>query len=445
MQTFLDPLMSQIRRMSAVHAIGRVCDLQADSLWVEGLDHRAALGDAVTVGGVRAEIVRIAGGRCQVLPEARLDGLRLGAEVRHLGPVTLSPGLHWAGRVIDPDGAPLDGRPLYPGPAPMPLRASPPAATARRGLGGRLPTGLAVFDTLLPVARGQRLGLFAGSGVGKSTLLATLARGVESDITVIGLIGERGREVRDFVEDVLGPEGLSRSVVIAATSDRSPLVRQRAAWAMMSVAEFFRDQGAHVLLLADSITRFAQAHREVAVASGEPADLNGYPASMAQAVMSLCERAGPGGAGQGDITAILSVLVAASDMDEPVADTLRGVLDGHVVLSREIAERGRFPAVDLLRSVSRSLPRAASAEENRLIATARRHLGVHDRAEMMVQAGLYSAGSDPAIDEALAVWPALDAFLAAPSSTPEDAFDRLAEILSTDAPEAGDEGDQTAP
>ncbi|RFU13858.1 FliI/YscN family ATPase [Rhodobacteraceae bacterium W635] len=431
--------------MRPVHALGRVCEAQADSLWLEGLNRAAALGDAVEVGvGMRAEVVRITKDRCQVLPEDRIEGLRVGDIARHLGPVSISPGMHWIGRVIDPDGAPLDGRPLYPGPAVCPLRAVPPPATARRPMGARLTTGLAVFDTLLPIVRGQRLGLFAGSGVGKSTLLSQLARGVAADVIVIGLIGERGREVRDFVEDTLGPEGLARSVVVAATSDRPALVRQRAAWAAMSVAEFFRDQGAHVLLLADSVTRFAQAHREVAVASGEPAALNGYPASMAQAVMSLCERAGPGAAGQGDITAILSVLVAGSDMEEPVADTLRGVLDGHVVLSREIAERGRFPAVDLLRSVSRSLPRAASADENRLIATARRHMGVHDRAEMMLQAGLYTDGADPAIDAALRVWPALDDFLSQGSSGPTAAFATLADCLAPGEPVAAQAEDQPA-
>lgn len=430
MTTFLTPLLSRIEQMTPVHSMGRITELQADAIWIDGLNRVAALGDAVELaGGLKAEIVRMVQGRCQALPEGRLDGLRLGDPVRHLGPVTVAPGAHWIGRVIDPDGTPLDGRPLFPGPEPRPLRAHPPAATARRAMGVRLPTGLSVFDTLLPIVQGQRIGLFAGSGVGKSTLLSRLARGVAADVIVIGLIGERGREVRDFVEDTLGPEGLARSVVIAATSDRSALVRQRAAWTTMAVAEFFRDQGAHVLLLADSVTRFAQAHREVAVASGEPATLNGYPASMAQAVMSLCERAGPGGPGQGDITGVLSVLVAGSDMEEPVADTLRGVLDGHVVLDREIAERGRFPAVDLLRSVSRSLPRAASAEENRLIATARRHLGVHDRAELMLQAGLYAHGSDPAIDAAISVWPGLDAFLASDSSDAADAFMRLAEVL----------------
>jgi len=430
-QPLFDPLLSQIGAMRPVHSIGHIVELQADSLWIEGLNRVAALGDAVDIAGrMRAEIVRMTEGRAQVLPEGKVEGLRLGDGARHLGPRMIAPGAHWIGRVIDPDGAPLDGRPLFPGPAPRALQTAPPPATRRRAMGARLPTGLAVFDTLLPVVQGQRLGLFAGSGVGKSHLLSRLARGVAADVIVIGLIGERGREVRDFVEETLGEEGLKRSVVIAATSDRSPLVRQRAAWTMMSVAEYFRDQGAHVLLLADSITRFAQAHREVAVASGEPAALRGYPASMAQAVMSLCERAGPGTAEQGDITAILSVLVAGSDMEEPVADTLRGVLDGHVVLSREIAERGRFPAIDLLRSVSRSLPRAASAEENLKIATARRHLGAYDRAELMLQAGLYTNGSDADIDAAIKVWPGLDSFLTADSETPEAGFEALTHVLA---------------
>ncbi len=436
MQNFFDPLVAEIGQMQPVHALGHVREIQADSVWIDGLSRVAALGDCVMLpGGGNAEIVRVDANRCQALPEDPIDGLRLGGEVRHLGPRSISPGAHWIGRVINPDGQPLDGRPLFPGPEARALQARPPIATKRRAMGARLSTGLAVFDTVLPMVQGQRLGLFAGSGVGKSTLLSRLARGVTADVIVIGLIGERGREVRDFVEDTLGPEGLSRSVVIAATSDRSALVRQRAAWTMMAVAEFFRDAGAHVLLLTDSLTRFAQAHREVAVASGEPANLRGYPASMTQAVMSLCERAGPGMAGQGDITALFSVLVAASDMEEPVADTLRGVLDGHVVLTREIAERGRFPAIDLLRSVSRCLPRAASGDENRLIATARRHLGAYDRAELMLQAGLYSHGSDAAIDAALRVWPGLDQFLAEESVGPDAAFRELEQVLAMANPE----------
>jgi flagellum-specific ATP synthase len=297
-------------------------------------------------------------------------------------------------------------------------------------MAGRLPTGIAVFDTLLPLVRGQRLGLFAGSGVGKSSLLAKFARGVAADVVVIALVGERGRELREFTTQVLGVEGLARSVVIAATSDQSPLVRRRCPWAAMAVAEHFRDQGLHVLFLADSITRFAEAHREIALAGGEEASMGGYPPSVAHAIMSLAERAGPGSEGVGDITAVFSVLVPGSDMDEPVADILRGVLDGHVVMDRKIAERGRYPAIDLLRSVSRSLPAAASAEENALIAEARRLLGSYDRAELMIQAGLYVSGSDPLVDRAIRLWPMLDAFLAEDSADGVAAsFQRLAACL----------------
>jgi flagellum-specific ATP synthase len=225
---------------------------------------------------------------------------------------------------------------------------------------------------------------------------------------------------------------MARSVVVAATSDLSPLVRRRCAWAAMAVAEHFRDQGLHVLLLADSVTRFAEAHREVALAAGEAASLRGYPPSLAHTIMALSERAGPGPEGAGDITAVFSVLVAGSDMEEPVADILRGVLDGHVVMDRRIAERGRFPAIDLLRSVSRSLPDAASGAENTLIAEARRLLGAWDRAELMIQAGLYAKGSDPVVDQAIRVWPALDAFLAedAPADGLSGSFRRLAESVA---------------
>ena len=313
---------------------------------------------------------------------------------------------------------------------PRPMRASPPKATRRRALGKRLETGVAIFNTLLPIVRGQRIGLFAGSGVGKSTLLSKFARGVSADVVVIALVGERGREVREFVDHVLGPEGMKRAVVVAATSDQSPLVRRRCAWTAMAVAEHFRDQGQHVLFLADSITRFAEAHREVALASGEVASLRGYPPSTSHMIMSLCERAGPGVDTAGDITALFSVLVAGSDMEEPVADILRGVLDGHVVMDRKIAERGRFPAIDLLRSVSRSLPAAATPEENELISNARRLLGAYDRAEMMIQAGLYTSGSDPLIDEAIRVCPKLDAFLAEDETEgTADSFVRLASCL----------------
>ena len=254
---------------------------------------------------------------------------------------------------------------------------------------------------------------------------------IRDSVVVIGMIGERGRELREFVETTLGPDGMRRAVIVTATSDRSPLVRRRCAWAAMAVAEHFRDQGKHVLLLADSITRFAEAHREIALAAGEPASYRGFPPSTSNLIMALAERAGPGPEGCGDITGIFSVLVAGSDMEEPVADILRGVLDGHVVLDRAIAERGRFPAVDVVRSVSRALPAAASAPENALIARARAALGAYSESELMIRAGLYAPGSDPKLDEAVRLFPRLDGFVAeaAPAGC-TDSFRRLGEVLA---------------
>jgi len=415
--TEIECLTAEIADLRPIYNVGRVVRVDSGTLTVLGLSDTASLGDQVIISRrdnkpMGGEVLQLSRYKIVILPDQSAEGVVIGDKVKLLGPAEIAPDQSWIGRVVDPSGTPLDGRPLLRGIQARPMRAAPPKATERHALGERLETGIAVFNTMLPIVRGQRIGLFAGSGVGKSTLLAKFARGVSADVVVIALIGERGREVREFVDNVLGPEGMKRAVVVAATSDQSPLVRRRCAWTAMAVAEHFRDQGLHVLLLADSITRFAEAHREVALASGEVASLRGYPPSTSHMIMSLCERAGPGAGDAGDITALFSVLVAGSDMDEPVADILRGVLDGHVVLDRQIAERGRFPAIDLLRSVSRSLPGAASPDENELISKSRRLLGAYDQAEMMIQAGLYTTGSDALIDEAITVWPELDAFLA---------------------------------
>jgi flagellum-specific ATP synthase len=410
-----DGLKAEISAVPVVRRVGRVSELSHGLLEVSGLARGTALADRVEIEGrdgiLGGEVLRMARGRITVLADGGAEGLEIGDAVLLAGKAEIAPDDSWIGRIVDPLGRPLDGRSLFRGPVARPLRAAAPPAAQRRNLGARLETGLRAFNTLLPIVRGQRIGLFAGSGVGKSNLLARLARRVEADVVVIAMIGERGRELRSFTDKVLGPEGMARSVVVAATSDQAPLIRRRCAWAAMAIAEHFRDQGLHVLLLADSVTRFAEAHREVGLAAGEAASLRGYPPSVAHAIMALAERAGPGPEGAGDITAVFSVLVAGSDMEEPVADILRGTLDGHVVLDRKIAERGRFPAIDLLRSVSRSLPDAATPEENALIAQARRLLGAYDRAEMMIQAGLYVTGSDPLVDAAIRAWPDLDAFL----------------------------------
>ncbi len=414
-------LTALIQTLTPVRPVGRVAGVEGGVVHVTGLSGVARIGDMIAIHHqdttpLLAEVVQLRGDVLIALPEAALDGVALHNRAVLQPAPTLAPSDSWIGRVIDPSGHPLDGRPLLRGSQARSLRAAPPGAAERRAMGGRLATGMAVTNTLLPIVKGQRVGIFAGSGVGKSSLLGHLAQQMETDIVVIGLVGERGRELRHFIEETLGALGLKRSVIVTATSDQSPLQRRRCAWSAMAVAEHFRDQGKSVLLLIDSITRFAEAHREVAIAAGEAPVLRGYPPSTSHLIMSLCERAGPGADGQGDITAIFSVLVAGSDMDEPIADILRGVLDGHIVMDRAIAERGRYPAIDVLRSVSRSLPMAASDSENATLAQVRKMLGLYEQNAMMIRAGLYVQGSDAEVDQAIAVWSDLDDFLAKPDA-----------------------------
>lgn len=425
----LESIAGRLARLRLVTHYGRVQSIRAGVIRVEGLNGIAAVGDRVQIAlatdALTGEIVGLAHDHAEVLPEGGTEGLSVGARVELLHTPRIAPCDAWVGRIIDPLGRPLDGRPLPQGLNERGFRSDPPPAVTRKRLGARLDTGLAVFDTLLPLVAGQRVGLFAGSGVGKSTLLSMLAKGVQADVVVIAMIGERGRELREFVEKTMGPEGMKRAVVVAATSDQSPLIRRRCAWAAMTVAEHFRDQGKHVLFLADSITRFAEAHREIALAAGEPASFRGFPPSVSNLIMGLAERSGPGPEGAGDITGIFSVLVAGSDMEEPVADILRGTLDGHVVLDRAIAERGRFPAVDVVRSVSRSLPDAANATENALIMRARAALGAYAESELMIRAGLYAPGSDPKLDEAVRLFPRLDEFVTRRCGTVTESFAAL--------------------
>jgi flagellum-specific ATP synthase len=413
---YLENVAGAINALTPVHPIGRIREINGAVTLVSGISKIAGLGDPISIISgnrrVAGEIIKMEEGIVHVLVEDDMEGIKLDDEVRLNRPIRFAPDDSWIGRVIDPDGQPLDGFPLVQGTVAAPLRRAPPPAHTRRQMGVRLETSLAIFNTFLPLVRGQRIGLFAGSGVGKSTLIADLARSITADLIVIALIGERGRELIHFLENVLGPEGMERAIVIAATSDRAPQVRRRCALTAMAVAEHFRDKGLHVVLFADSMTRFCEAHREIAVAAGEVASLRGFPASMVPAIANLCERAGPGPKNVGDITAVFSVLVAGSDMEEPIADILRGILDGHVVMDREIAERGRFPAIDVLKSVSRSLPGAAARHENVLISKAREHLGNYKSAELMIQAGLYAKGSDPKVDSAIASHEGLEAFLA---------------------------------
>lgn len=430
------PLLAALEDIEPVQTIGRVIGTGQGVIDVAGLSKTAALGDRVLVKRrsgtpLEGEVLRLAKHHISVLLTDQFTGVSIGDIVTLKTDAGFYPDPSWIGRVICPNGRPLDGRPLVKGSKSYPLLAPPPAATSRRGLGRRMETGMNLFNTLLPFAYGQRVGLFAGSGIGKSTLIGQFARTLAAEVVVIGLVGERGREVGAFVGKTLGEIGMARSIIIAATSDQSPLLKRRAAWAAMAVAEYFRDQGKQVLLVLDSLTRFAEAHRDIALAAGESGSMRGFPPSTSSQIMALCERAGPGAGGAGDITAIFSVLVAGSDMDEPIADITRGVLDGHIVLDRQIAERGRFPAVDVLRSVSRSLPDIATPEENRTITQARHMLGVYDASELMIRAGLYSAGSDPKLDRAVEIWPDLDAFAGgAEAESSNNSFKELQRILA---------------
>jgi flagellum-specific ATP synthase len=394
-----------------------------DGVLIEAGDQRKILGEVIALGPESVTAMLMAP------PQGLMAGQRA-----YLAPdCPPCPCDGWLGLVIDAFGRVADGRPAPQGDSPAMLRRAPPRGERRRSLGPRLATGQSALDTMLPLCRGQRLGIFAGSGVGKSMLMAGLARGVDADVVVIGLIGERGREVSEFVRNLLGGRAMARTVVIAATSDQTALVKRRAAQLCLAAAEHFRDRGRHVLCLFDSVTRFAEAHREIALAAGEAPALRAFPPSTPQAISALCERAGPGedGSPAGDITGIFTVLVSGSDMDEPVADMVRGILDGHVVLDRAIAERGRFPAIDLRRSVSRSAPMAWSGHEAALVARARAIIARYEEAEPMIQAGLYTAGTDPAIDEAIALWPPLDRFVgaAAEGQSSLESFARLNDIL----------------
>lgn len=436
MQTeFIDSLTRQIASLDPIKKVGRVIATDNGQVIVSGLAKDARLGDQVEISRdsaepVMGEVTQIEGKGISIVPEGKLAGLSLDASVILRPPLSIAPSNTWLGRIIDANGAPLDGKPLPKGSETRDLKTPPPPASQRRGFGTRLATGSNALNTLLPLVRGQRVGLFAGSGVGKSTLLATLVQSVECDVVVLALIGERGRELRDFTQDVLGKAGMRKCVVVAATSDQSALERRRCGWTAMSVAEYFRDQGLSVFFIADSVTRFAEAHREIVSASGEVPVLRGHPPSTAQLITELCERAGPGRDGQGDITAVLSVLVQGSDMEEPIADILRGVLDGHIVLNRSIAERGRYPAIDLLQSVSRSLPEAASEDENKIIFRIRHLVSVYEQNALMIRSGLYAEGNDPELDLAVKLWPEIDQFIGVTGQgEARQGFDKLRLLL----------------
>ncbi len=390
-------------------------------LGVEIEDRLAALdiGARVSIerqsGPLIAEVVGVKAGSALALPFGRLEGVRRGARAKFLtGRSFVRPSRAWLGRVINGLGQPIDGKgALSAGSRPMALSAMPPPAPQRARLGARVDFGVKALNAFAMARSGQRLGVFSASGVGKSQLLSMIARNTNCDVAVIALIGERGREVREFIEDNLREAGLARAVVIAATSDEPAMIRREAARLAMTVAEYFRDEGARVLCLMDSITRVATAQREIGLAAGEPPTVKGYTPSVFSLLPALLERAGPGpdDGRSGSITGVFSVLVEGDDHDEPVADAARAILDGHIVLDRRIAERGRFPAVDILRTTSRAMPGVASPEEAALIAEARAHESVYDDMREMIRIGAYRNGASAEVDRAIEIHTRLERFL----------------------------------
>lgn len=403
----LSHLKGKVSNIDRARPVGRVVSTDGHTILISGLEDEARLGDRLSLlrndGSIlTGDVLCLSSDGVTMLPDALPQQVALADRVMLGGRPLIHPDTSWLGRVIDPYGMPLDGKPLVPGHMAFEIENEPPPAVSRKSLGVRLETGFHLFNTMLPITRGQRVGVFAGSGVGKSTLLADLMQSIEAGVVILALVGERGREINNFTQKVLAQAGLQHAIVVAASADAAPTARMRCPMTAMRLAEFFRDAGQHVLLFIDSITRFAEAHREVAASAGEFPSLRGFPPSTPAQITKLAERAGPGRFGTGDITGIFSVLVAASDMNEPVADMLRGVLDGHVILDRKLAERGQFPAVNILQSVSRALPEAASATENDLISRARRLVSKYQDSSALVDAGLYTSGTDPELDMAIA-------------------------------------------
>ena len=389
---------------------------QVTGLAIEASGPDVMVGEMCTIlargqAPIRAEVVGLRPGVVTLMPYAASHGLAVGCEVVANGESAgIGVGAELLGRVIDGFGMPLDGRAAPAATRRRPLKSAPINPMRRPRIDTVLETGIRCIDAFTTLGQGQRVGIFSGSGVGKSTLLGQIARHARADVNVIALIGERGREVREFIDRQLGTEGLARSVVVVATSDQPAVMRLRAAYAALSIAEHFRDEGRQVLLTMDSITRFAMARREVGLSAGEPPTARGYTPSVFAELPELCERCGTSDSG-GSISALLTVLVEGDDLNEPIADSLRATLDGHIVLSRRLAQQAHYPAIDVLHSASRVMSEVASEGARALASGAVAMLALIEQYRQMVDIGAYTAGTNPALDRALAARPALAAFL----------------------------------
>ena len=440
----LNVLLANINQLPECNLYGRVTAVQGMLIEVGGVQRRLSVGDRCEIaarGGrkLNCEVVGFRDGHALLMPFGALEGVGLGckADVIDAAPV-VRPTMAWLGRVINAMGEPIDGKgPLPDGDVIYPLKNNPPPAHARQRVSGKIDLGVRAVNTFLSCCRGQRMGIFAGSGVGKSVLLGMIARYTAADVSVIGLIGERGREVQEFITDELGEEGLARSVVVVATSDESPLMRRQAAYMTLSMAEYFRDLGSNVLCMMDSVTRFAMAQREIGLSAGEPPTSKGYTPTVFAELPKLLERAGPGLHGQGNITGLFTVLVDGDDHNEPIADAVRGILDGHIVLERSIAERGRYPAINVLKSISRTMPRACEPAYLPTIMRAKQVMATYADMEELIRLGAYRPGSSADVDEAIMLHKPLEEFLTQgknEATTLATGYKMLEEILKATGP-----------
>lgn len=441
MDRLAEQIEASLTTLADYHVSGKVTRVRGLMVEIAGFGNDLAVGSRVRLRPARdaevpCEVVGFDEDRALLLPFGNLEGVGLGtpAVIERTRPV-IFPDERWLGRVINGMGEPIDGKGMLSrGGHPMALRAKAPDPHSRQRVGEKLDLGVRAVNCFLPIVRGQRMGIFSGSGVGKSVLLSMMAKYTEADVSVIGLIGERGREVQEFLEDDLGPEGLKRSVVIVATGDESALMRRQAAYMTLATAEYFRAQGRQVLCMIDSLTRFSMAQREIGLSAGEPPTSKGYPPTTFGELARLLERAGPGAPGEGSITGIFSVLVEGDDHNEPISDAVRGIVDGHIVMDRKIADRGRYPAIDVLKSVSRSLPRAFSDEQNAILKRAKQVITTYEDMAELIRLGAYRRGSDAKVDEAIELYPKIEAFLTQnknEKTTIAEGFAILAEILNS--------------
>jgi len=439
MDRLAEQAMASIHSLQRREVFGRVTKVLGLLVEIAGFGENLSIGSIVNLRppdkpDVPCEVVGFKEGHALLMPFGTLEGVGLGcrAIIQEQEPVIM-PDESWLGRVVNAFAVPIDGKgPLHQGAHPIPLKNKPPAPHARQRIGKQLDLGVRAVNTFLPTCRGQRMGIFSGSGVGKSVLLSMMARYTAADVSIIGLVGERGREVQEFLEDDLGEEGLKRSIVVVATGDEPALMRRQAAYVTLALAEHFRNQGKQVLCLIDSVTRFAMAQREIGLSAGEPPATKGYPPTTFGELSRLLERAGPGAQGQGSITGLFSVLVEGDDHNEPISDSVRGIVDGHIVMEREIADRGRYPAINVLKSISRALPGCFTPEQNAVVKRAKQVITTYEDMAELIRLGAYRKGSDKAVDDALVLYPQIEAFLnqdKSESTLIQDGFKRMANIL----------------